>query len=58
MVLHTIPANILSIVNVIFADGIRVFLNTLTKKIEVNCKIVAGLVRNYTTRKISARIIC
>ena len=38
MVWHTIPANILFTVNVIFTDGIRVFLNTLTKKIEANCK--------------------
>ena len=36
---YIIPANILFIVNVIFTDGIRVFLNTLTKKIEANCKI-------------------
>ena len=33
------PANILFIVNLIFTDGIKVFLNTLTKKIEANCKI-------------------
>ena len=39
IVWHIIPANILFIVNVIFTDGIRVFLNTLTKKIEANCKI-------------------
>ena len=39
LALHIIPANILFIVNVIFTDGIRVFLNTLTKKIEANCKI-------------------
>ena len=32
MVLHIIPANILFIVNVIFTDGIRVFLNTLNQK--------------------------
>ena len=29
---YIIPANILFIVNVIFTDGIREFLNTLTKK--------------------------
>ena len=36
-----IPVNILFIVNDIkfFTDGIRVFLNTLTEKIEANCKI-------------------
>ena len=34
-----IPANILLTVNVIHADGIRMFLNTLTKKIEANCKM-------------------
>ena len=39
MVWHKIPANILFIVNVIFTDGIRVFLNTLTQKIEANYKI-------------------
>ena len=32
-------ANILLFVNVILTDGIRMLLNTLTKKIEVNCKI-------------------
>ena len=31
--------NALLIVNVILKDGIRMFLNTLTKKIEVTCKI-------------------
>ena len=31
--------NILFIVNVIFTGGVTVFLNTLTKKIEANCKI-------------------
>ena len=39
MVWHVIRANILLIVNVILTDGIRMFLNTLTKKIEANCKI-------------------
>ena len=37
--LHIIRANILLIVNVILTDGIRMFLNTLTKEIEANCKI-------------------
>ena len=32
MVWHIIRANILLIVNVILTDGIRMFLNTLTKK--------------------------
>ena len=36
---YIIPANNLFIVNLIFTDGIKVFLNTLTKKIEANCKI-------------------
>ena len=36
MVWHIIPTKILFIVNVIFTDGIRVFLNTLTKKTEAN----------------------
>ena len=31
--------NILLIVNVILTDGIRMFLNTLTKKIQANCKM-------------------
>ena len=31
----------LLIVNVILKDGIRMFLNTLTKKIEANCKITS-----------------
>ena len=35
----TYNTRILFIVNLIFTDGIRVFLNTLTKKIEANCKI-------------------
>ena len=39
MVWHILHANVLLIVNVIFTDGIRMFLNTLTKKIEANCKI-------------------
>ena len=39
MVWHIIRANILLIVNVILTDGIRMFLNTLTKKIEANCKL-------------------
>ena len=39
MLWHIILANILLIVNVILKDGIRMFLNTLTKKIEVTCKI-------------------
>ena len=30
---------ILLIVNVILTNGIRMFMNTLTKKIEANCKI-------------------
>ena len=33
MVWHILRANILLIVNVILIDGIRIFLNTLTKKI-------------------------
>ena len=32
MVWHIIRANILLIVNVILTDGIRMFLNTFTKK--------------------------
>ena len=32
MVWHILRANILLIVNVILTDGIRIFLNTLTKK--------------------------
>ena len=43
MVSHIIPANILLIVNVIVTEGIRVFLNTLTEKIEANCKITIFL---------------
>ena len=39
MVSHIIHANILFIVNVILTDGIKMFLNTLSKKIEANCKI-------------------
>ena len=41
MVWHNfiIRANILLIVNVILTDGIRMFLTTLTKKVEANCKI-------------------
>ena len=39
MVWHIIHAKILIIVNIILTDGIRMFLNTLTKKIEANCKI-------------------
>ena len=39
MLWHIILANILLIVNVILKDGIRMFLNILTKKIEVTCKI-------------------
>ena len=39
MVWHIICAKILRIVNNILTDGIRTFLNTLTKKIEDNCKI-------------------
>ena len=39
MVWHIIRANILLIVNVIVTDGIRMFLNTLTPKIEANYKI-------------------
>ena len=39
MVWHIIRANILLIANVILKDGIRMFLNTLTNKIEANCKI-------------------
>ena len=38
MVWHIKRSNILLIVNVILTDGIRMFLNTLTKKIEANCK--------------------
>ena len=40
MVWHIIRANILLFVNVMLTDGIRMLLNTLTKKIEVNCKII------------------
>ena len=36
MVWHIIRAKILLIVNIILKDGIRMFLNTLTKKIEAN----------------------
>ena len=44
MVWHILlSANILPIVNVILTDGIRMFLNTLTKKIEANCKITIFL---------------
>ena len=32
MVWHVIHTNILLVANVILADGIRMFLNTLTKK--------------------------
>ena len=39
MVWHMIRANIFLIINVILTDGIRMFLNTLTKKIEANSKI-------------------
>ena len=40
MVWHIICAKIsLLIVNIILTDGIRMFLNTLTKKIEANCII-------------------
>ena len=39
MVRHILHAKILLIVNVILTDTIRMFLNTLTKKIEANCKI-------------------
>ena len=39
MVWHIISSIILRMVNVILTDGIRVILNTLTKKIEANCKI-------------------
>ena len=39
MVWHIIRAHISLIVNVILTDGIRMFTNTLTKKIEANCKI-------------------
>ena len=39
MVRHIIRANIVLNVNVIHTDGIRMFLNILTKKIETNCKI-------------------
>ena len=37
-------AKILLIVNVILTDGIRMFMNTLTKKIEANCKITTFFV--------------
>ena len=40
MVCHIFRVNIVLIVNVIFTDGIRMFLNTLTKKIEANCKTI------------------
>ena len=43
MVWHIIRANILLIVNVILIDGIRMFLNTLTKKIEANSQITIFL---------------
>ena len=33
MVWHILRANIVRIVNVILTDGIRIFLNTLTKNI-------------------------
>ena len=36
MVWHIIRANILLIANVILTDGIRTFLNTLTKEIGAN----------------------
>ena len=39
MVWYIIRANILLIVNVIFTDGIRMFLDTPTLKNEANCKI-------------------
>ena len=39
MVWHIVFVNILFIVNFIPTDGIRMFLNTLTKKIEANCKV-------------------
>ena len=39
MVWHVIRANIVLIVNVILTEGIKMFLNTLAKKIEANCKI-------------------
>ena len=39
MVWHIIRANILLSVNVIITDGIRMFLNILTKKLEASCKI-------------------
>ena len=39
MVWHIICAKIFLIVNIILTDGIRMFLNTLTRKIEANCKI-------------------
>ena len=39
MVWNIICANVLFIANVILTDGIRMFLNTLAKKIEANCKI-------------------
>ena len=39
MVWHIIRTKILLIINIILTDGIRMFLNTLTKKIEANCKI-------------------
>ena len=40
MVWHIIRANILLIVNVILTDEIRMFLNTLPRKKEANCKII------------------
>ena len=67
MVSHIIRVKILLIFNIILTDGIRMFLNTLTKKIEANCKItfVCSEIINalfdglaYATCKISARIIC
>ena len=39
MVWHILRVNILLIVNVTLTDGIRMFLNALTQKIEANCKI-------------------
>ena len=42
---HIIRAKILLIVNIILTDGIRMFLNTLTKKIEANLKITIFVVK-------------
>ena len=39
MVWHIIRPKILLIVNIILTDGIRMFLNALTKKIEANYKL-------------------